>query len=635
MLGLLVPLTFAGVWVVLRQQRPDLEWRRAWLQAAVLTATYLVAVTEGLTLVSAVTRPALAACWGIPAAALWIVITRRWARSGPPTLMPPWPAAWPDRLILSTVGLIVVLTALVAWCAPPSTWDSLNYHVARVAHWAQDASLRHYATGIEIQNSRPPGAEVWILNLYVLGGGDSLANFVAWSAMLGSLIGASLMAGQLGGGTRAQFLAAGCAASIPMGIVQASGTMNDYVVAFWCVCAAVEVIDLTTPQLGRSTPWLAGLAAGLGVYTKPTAVAFLTPFAVLAGLGLLRHAGWKTAVRHGVLALAVAVLVNAGPWMRNAATYGSIADPVDISRHANQWHDPRAWLSNLVRNLALHAGTPWPYVNKATGMAIHGLHRVMGVDPNDPRTTAAGDFGIRPPATQEDWVANPLHALLTLIAFGLVVAEGRRAPAVARPYAIAVVVGFVLFSILYKWLVFGSRLQLPAFVLAAPLWGVALERRFRPIVAAGIALALVLLAWPWLLSVRSRPLVSQADSTVGSVLLESRLALYFANAAYLRDPLLSVGGMVREAGCSVVGIALSGNAPEYLLWVVMGAPRPDLRIEWIVGGTPSARYEDPSFAPCAVICDESCPADWTAIRGLPLVYERAGYRLFMPTSVVP
>lgn len=117
--------------------------------------------------------------------------------------------------------------------------------------------------------------------------------------------------------------------------------------------------------------------------------------------------------------------------------------------------------------------------------------------------------------------------------------------------------------------------------------------------------------------------------------MESRLSLFFANATYLRDPLLSVGGIVREVGCSAVGVALSGNAPEYLVWVILGAPRPGLEIKWIVGGTPSALYEDPAFAPCAVICDESCPAEWTTIRGLPLAYERAGYRLFLGTSAVP
>ncbi|OGO15918.1 MAG: hypothetical protein A2Y93_17920 [Chloroflexi bacterium RBG_13_68_17] len=103
----------------------------------------------------------------------------------------------------------------------------------------------------------------------------------------------------------------------------------------------------------------------------------------------------------------------------------------------------------------------------------------------------------------------------------------------------------------------------------------------------------------------------------------------------MQDALASVGGLIREAGCSTVGIALSGNAPEYLLWVVMGAPRPDLRMAWIVAGTPSARYEDPSFAPCAVVCDESCPSDWTTIRGLPLAYERSGYRLFQQAAPAP
>jgi hypothetical protein len=635
MLALLVPLTFTGVWIALQQRWPDWGWRRAWLRAAALTSGTLVLLTEGLGLFSAVTRPALAFAWGLAAAAVWFVAARSWARARFPRPRLRMPGTGSEKLVLLAIASIVIITGVTAGFAPPGTWDSLNYHVARVAHWAQDASLRHFATGIEIQNSRPPGAEVSILNLYVLGGGDRLADFVEWAAMIGSLIGVSLLAGQLGGGSRAQLLAAGCAATIPMGIVQASSTMNDYVVAFWCVCAAAEALDLTGQAETRGAVWFGGLAAGLAVYTKPTAVAFLAPFVGLAALELIRRRGWAPALRLGLVAVTVVVLVNAGPWARNLATYGSLSDPADVARHANQWYDPRALLSNVVRNATLHAGTPWPYVNQATGLAVQGLHRLMAVDVNDPRTTAAGDFSIRAPATQEDWVGNPLHAMLGLAALGVVILEGRGAVGRQRNYALAVTLGFVLFAVLYKWLVFGSRLHLPAFVLAAALVGVVLEQRLRPWIGAGLILALVVLAWPWLFSIRTRPLLPRADSVVGSVLSEPRRTLTFANAPYLQDTLASVGGLIREAGCSTVGIALSGNAPEYLLWVVMGAPRPDLQLGWIVAGTPSARYEDPSFAPCAVVCDESCPSDWTTIRGLPLAYERSGYRLFQQAASAP
>ncbi len=632
MAALLLPLSFAGALLTLRRAFPAWEWQKAWLRAAVLCGVYAALTSELLSLVSGLTPIGLGLVWGVACLGSWGWLLTGGSLRSISKWRPHLPGAWPERIVVLVLAVVIALTAIVAWFAPPSTWDSLNYHVARVAHWAQDASLRHYATGIEIQNSRPPGAEVFVLNLYVLGGGDRLSNFVAWSAMIGSLVGVSLIAKRLGGGSRGQLLAAGIAATIPMGIVQASSTMNDFVVALWCVCAAAEALMLSETADDRQGVWFGGLAAGLAMYTKPTAVATLAPFAGLAALALIRRGGWGYALRQGLIALAVAAILNAGAWTRNLATYGSISDPADMRRHANQWYDPRALVSNLVRNLTLHAGTPWPYVNQATGLAVQGLHRLMAIDVNDPRTTAAGDFGIRPPATQEDWVGNPLHALLGLAAFGVVILEGKGGAGRQRQYAWAIALGFVLFAILYKWLVFGSRLHLPTFVLSAALVGVVLEQRLRPWFGSAIVLGLVVLAWPWLLSIRTRPLVPRADSVVGSVLVESRRTLAFANAPYLQDALSSVGGLIREASCSTVGIALSGSGPEYLVWEVMGAPRRELRIDWIVAGTPSARYAEPSFAPCAVVCDESCPSDWTTIRGLPLAYERSGYRLFLQTA---
>jgi len=56
--------------------------------------------------------------------------------------------------------------------------------------------------------------------------------------------------------------------------------------------------------------------------------------------------------------------------------------------------------------------------------------------------------------------------------------------------------------------------------------------------------------------------------------------------------------------------------------------RPDLRIEWIVGGTPSERFSDSAFAPCAIVC-EACEEQGQTIRGLPLAYVRSGYRLYL------
>jgi hypothetical protein len=164
--------------------------------------------------------------------------------------------------------------------------------------------------------------------------------------------------------------------------------------------------------------------------------------------------------------------------------------------------------------------------------------------------------------------------------------------------------------------------------VAGRLLTTCLPRRW-PAVAGGVYLAAAL---PWLFSIQSRPLIAIPQySLTRSILVEPRRDLYFANAQYLTDTYTSLIGTIEDAGCSQVGLVLSGNTPEYLFWVLLDAPRSDLRVEWLVSGDWSLPAA-PEFSPCAVICEE-CGADVETFEGLPLVYTRDGYQLFMSPAL--
>ncbi len=80
-----------------------------------------------------------------------------------------------------------------------------------------------------------PWAEYAILHLDVLYGGDRLVNLVEFASMGGTLIGVSLIAERLGASKRGQLLAVLACATLPEGVLEASGAMNTYVGAFWIV----------------------------------------------------------------------------------------------------------------------------------------------------------------------------------------------------------------------------------------------------------------------------------------------------------------------------------------------------------------------------------------------------------------
>jgi len=207
MLILLPALTFVGTFLVLvaiQSEKTEMPIRLAFLQAAGLVAAYMVLSTELLSLFEALTRTGTAILWLVGLAAVFAMGWRYgWMSVGLKAF-----AQSIQRLSGFEIGaaaafaLIVGLLFLVAVLSPPNNTDSLLYHMSRVTHWAQNQSLRHYATGFSPQLVNPIFAEAAILDLRMLWGDDQLANLVQWLSMIGSLIGVTLAARILGAGRR-------------------------------------------------------------------------------------------------------------------------------------------------------------------------------------------------------------------------------------------------------------------------------------------------------------------------------------------------------------------------------------------------------------------------------------------------
>jgi len=622
MLALTAVLAYVCLFAAHRAHQHDIGVRRLLLRASVAWAACAVLIIEALGSIHAITPISLSLAW-LSVSAASIHWSTRGGHKSARLRMPRLEIL--DVTLIALVALIVGLSGLVAWFGPPSTADSLNYHMARVAHWAQNRSVAPFATGIEWQNGSSPGAEFIVLHAYVLGRGDQLANLVDWLAFLGCIVGVSVVAGQLGASRRAQILAAVIAATIPMAITQASSTMNDIVVALWTICVAAETLGLAREKTSVRNVIYLSLAAGMALLTKATAVAYLLPFALWAAVVIVRSVRLRGAALRAGLCVTIVLVLNLGYLTRNWVLYRY---PFGVPQVASSLLFPypswRFLASSLLRHAGLHAGTPWPVINDVLGRGIIKANLLLGLSTSDPRTTSVGEWFIRRPTTAENIAGNPVHAYLYVGIALAAVLLWRRVSTTARVYFLATGATFLIFCAVFKWQVFSSRYHVPFFVLYVPFAALVLGRIRSAAALAGIALGLVLSATPWILSIQERPLVPlEGMAQTQSVLKEPRW-----DSPIVGDPYTESATMILEGGCSQVGLTLGGASPEYLLWMLLGAPDDDLHLEWIVAGTPSARYREPGFLPCAVVCD-ACPEEWLSVRGLPLALRSGGVRLFM------
>ncbi|HUA62506.1 MAG TPA: hypothetical protein VML19_27360 [Verrucomicrobiae bacterium] len=590
---------------------------RGVLRGLALLGAAALAITELLSMFHLLRRGPLAAAWIVVGAAA--VVAWRKAAGGkrrspaPPASdkkRSPVPPAGDKkrspalRPAVITGAIVLAIAAVVGYTAiiyPPNSADAMAYHMPRVVYWAQSGSIAFFPTPYFNQIMLPPLDEYFLLHAYVLSNGDRLSNLVAFDAFLGSIAGVWALAGALGLTKRGQALAALFAVTLPNFILQASGAKNDCLLTLWLVLLAYFV--------ARRDVWFAGLALGLAVATKSTAYLFAPP--VVAALWIWFRPPWK---RMLVSCAAGVLLLNAPQYIRNIGLSGSplgydSAQGDGFFRWRNERLGWRPVVSNALRHLSEQLGARDPRWNQAVYRGVLWAHAALGLDPQDPDTTFRWSRYEAPRnANHEANANNRWHLLLAAVAVLAAALPGRRRWLV---YAGGLAGAFLLFCFYLKWQPFLARLELPLFVLAAPLAGMLLERLKPWWLALPVCLFLVVNTRLPLLQNWTRPLRGQ--TLIGGKMTggEKRPPVLRRDQAYFndmgqwgnQDSYLESVDRVARSGCDTVGLDISENQLEYPFQALLRERNPRVWFVHTGVGNSSARYiGHDGKRPCAVLC---------------------------------
>ena len=554
---LLLPAWFAA-FVLFRKLFTDA--REAALASCVTWGVVVFALTESLSLFHALAFLPLLIVWGgISIASLIAVLRSLNVRFTTPELLPDVSrtSRFAYGALITGTFFIFVATFIVALASPPNNWDSMTYHMARVANWIDHRSIRHYPTHIIRQLYLGPWAESAITHLQILTGSDRLANLVQFVAMLGSAFGASLVAKKLGAERWGQLFAFVYCATIPIGILEASTTQNDYVTAFWFLCFINFTLDLLEPESESlwSSSALAGASLGLAILTKITSLIFATPFLAWVSYRLL-HSRRAKSIPVFALFAAIALSINAGHFLRNIRTFGSpIAPTAQAANFANQIHSPAAISSNLIRNIAVHLAVP--KIGSAINRGVVAVHSLTGLDISDPRLTVPGEVFRYTLNLNENSAGNPFHLLIGAfcVAVALWAVRGNPVPAL---YTMCLIMGFVLFSGYLRWQSCVSRYHLPLFVAGAPLCGWVFSRPALRRLGYASSIIAILIGLLYATRNDTRPLLGR-----DTVLAQPRSNLYFASRPTLRQPFLDAADEVARGKPELIGLVTGIDDWEY------------------------------------------------------------------------
>jgi hypothetical protein len=530
------------------------------MAASLVFGVLLVVITECLSLVGLFSTGGVLVAWLLVTVASVVVwkkvkrVEREWESFELTPFL---------KVLIASVLAFVIVTGLIAVIAPPNNWDSMTYHMARVAHWIQNGSVAHYPTNILRQLAMPPWAEFAIAHLQVMSGGDYLANLVQWFSMIGSVVGVSLIAKRLGASARAQVFSAVIAAAIPMGVVQASSTQNDYVLAFWLV-GFVYYGLLWRERPGVCYALLAGASLALAILTKGTAYIYALPFLIWFAASVLRSHGSR-ALAQIVLIFVLVVILNSGHYIRNMGLFGSPVSSTGL-KFSNEVFGPATLLSNLTRGLALYAATPSKDINRGVQSVVGSIHSTLGMDTHDPRTTWEGQtFYINRLTTHEDRSQSQLHLMLILLSIVLFLSSRRlRGPPELACYAGMLVLSFLFFCLYLKWQPWHTRLHLPLFVLWSPFIALLIVKAAPRSFANSVVVILLLAALPWLFFNELRPVLAGEN-----IMNTSRVDQYFKYRPQIKEPYVKTVEAIMEGRCRDIGLKIGHEDWEYPFWVLL------------------------------------------------------------------
>jgi hypothetical protein len=543
----------------------------------VIVCAEVVATAELLSLFHAI-RPL---GYSLVAAGALAVAAGVWWRLGRPR--PPAVSLRGIRLDPFVVALAAAVLLAVGYelflivATPPNNWDSMHYHLARVAAWHAHRDLSYFPTSNGIGNAYPQNAELLVLWTFVFLGRDLLAALPQLLAGLAATVSVYVIACRIGYARRLAAFAALLLPTLTIVALESVTTQNDLVVASFVVAAVAFALGRTRAEIA-----LAGVAIGLAAGTKLT---FVYALPVLVAIGLLavprrRLAGLAVASLAGVLLFGsyayVQNLVETGRIQGKAEQVSSLPPHVTASGTASSIARTGYRLVDLS---GFHP--PASITSHVSGVAKR-VFDALGIPANPSESTTRGtfefSFAVNADASEDSSAFGPLGFLLLVpLSFGFLVAWARRrTDRVHGAFALALPLYVVALALGTRWNLYVDRFLITPAALTLPLAPAVFRWRALSAAVAVVGVAALALALAY---DPSKPSGIAGDTPVWD---RSRAEVQSIRFPEMRPVLEAV--QARVPARARLGVDLAPLDWEYPLW----GPRLGRTLVWLPSTNPLA-----------------------------------------------
>ena len=415
-------------------------------------------------------------------------------------------------LFLGTFSLLLFTQGILY---PPNNWDSMTYHMARIAHWVMNESVYPYPTHIYRQIYQPPLAEWIIGQICILNRGDYFANALQLMYLISSLACVNLIMQEYKLSKKTRSIAFILVFTTPSIFMQATSTQNDIVSGFFLLGTIYALIRFFK-TFRISNGILTGVFIGCALLTKGTAFVYLIPISMIAFMVLLRKTikssiSVSKIVPSVSLLLLLTLLIPSPHYLRNYALSGDIFGASD-DHYFNQDSNVKSIGLGILKNIGNHLSTP--FTSDITNQVVEKAHLITNIQIDDEKYSYKGiHFKLGTWNHNEDEVSNILQVILFLVTLLLLILKWKKTTNTFKFTMLFCLATFFIFSFILKWQPWHIRLQVPLFMMLAIPCSMMLEQfKIKKLIVLTLVLATLYCITLMILN-PNRPIIKSAKQT--------------------------------------------------------------------------------------------------------------------------
>lgn len=324
-------------------------------------ALYVLLITNLLSIFNVLTSVTIKIAWIIPIFLLLIITIKNKAYHNFKHI----PELCINLKNLHLIPLIVIiicisfLSLLYAYFTVPNNWDSMTYHLARVAHWINNKSVNYYYTGNTRQLLSPVLDEYFLLNIMLLSGNDKYVNLLQWSSYIISALYIWKIARMLGCSNSFALIGSLLFMTMPIAFAESMTTQNDLFATMWLCIFLYKIVIVFKKEsfpISRKSIYdiiCMGILIGIGYLAKTSVCIPMFYFTICLVIYLLftKKVNAKDCCIYSLIAASFCAAVIAENFIRWKC-YGSIDTSGVTTSISINTINPLMLLLNLYKNIS-------------------------------------------------------------------------------------------------------------------------------------------------------------------------------------------------------------------------------------------------------------------------------------------